>query len=570
MGGGSGLFGELVGSNLAASAIAGVAGAVWNLSKAMVAAGAEAGKFAVGMFSLKETTLASLKVMLGSEAAAADMFAEMLRFAKKTPFETQDVIAGYTSMLGAGFSKDQAGKVFSALGDVSSMSGFDKEVIKKITLAFSQIKAKGRLQGEEMLQILEASGRAGVGATAVYEKIAKKLGIATGNVAKAISAGKVDSDTGILAVLEAIQDKSGGKVGNLMLEQSKTLTGLMSQLASAPGDFLLSMDLSKLQGFEAFKGFISNLVKVMDTSSDSGKLLMAVLEQLFNNIFQGLFGGLSGPEGVAKLEEVIAHVTTAVEGYAGFIRNVLRGVGGFFSGLWRNMKPALASLSNFYRNLSGNQMGDMWEGLGEVLGRILGAMMQIVVVLDYMTRPIRWMLEAVETLGTAWETMKASFSNMGEGWGLALTTGLQAGILGGMGGPVGAIAAMVGGVTTAYTVPTETHSPSGLFRNYGQWAMDGYAQGVWKNLNRAETAVADVGALGPSMVDPELAPMLGSGSASTAGGARGGTLTLSIQELHINTAYQPGAPGAQEALQADIRMALANALRELGVELGVA
>ena len=288
-----------------------------------------AGQFAFGALGFKESMLASFKILSGSGAAAERIFGQAKEFARKTPFETKTVVESFQRLLTAGFSEQEIPVVFQAMGDLSAMRGFDQQVLDSVALTFSQIKGKGRLQGEELMQLAEK----GVPTGKVYEKLGKIFGTTRTAAEKLITAGKVDANTGIFAILDAMRETiSGGKLGNVILEQSKTLSGLLSTLRSAPTDFFLDMDLSKLKGFESFKGFIQNLTKLLDTNSASGKRLKSVFENLFESVSTKLFGPLSGPEGLARMERGLTKVTEVT------IKLIE-----IFDRLWTVLKPILST-----------------------------------------------------------------------------------------------------------------------------------------------------------------------------------------------------------------------------------
>lgn len=320
------------------NALFGVFDAAVRLGTGTVSMLAAGGKFALDALQFRESTLSSLKVMLGTEESAQRIFDQASKLANSTPLAMADVLGGYKKLLAAGFSETEVPVVFQAVGDAAAFNDFNAGVIDSLSRAFGQIKGKARLQAEELNQVLEAGGGA-VRRADVFANIASQLGIAVSQVDKAIQGGRVSDDVGIFAILKALEKAGGGAVGGMMREQGKTLTGLLSTLTDAPRAFFLSMDQSNLPGFTAIKGAVSNLIGLMDTSSETGKRLMATLDRVFNQLFGDLFGGFAGAAGMARLESLVGDVVKGVETAWTVLRGIGAGLSAFFSTAWAGMQP---------------------------------------------------------------------------------------------------------------------------------------------------------------------------------------------------------------------------------------
>lgn len=317
--------------NLAIHAFQGLASAALTAGQAIGSALLTAGKFAATQLAFKESTLASFRLILGSEESANRVMNQALSFAAKTPFETGDVVSGYKSLLSAGFSEKELPVVFQALGDVSAASGFDPQVIPAITRQLAQVRAAGRLQMEDLRVITNWSGQAGIGVGAVFEQIGKSMGVSTERVRELMAAGKISSDVGIFGFLKAIETRSGGSVGRVMLEQSKTLKGLLSTLESIPADVFLRMDTAagKTPGFDALKKAVGNIIDVLGEGKPAFQRLQAIMADVVNRGFGGLFGGLQDPQ---KVEELANKVLTALERIVVMGQLAGEAIKGFFEG----------------------------------------------------------------------------------------------------------------------------------------------------------------------------------------------------------------------------------------------
>lgn len=318
---GGGLSGKLSaipkGSGVAAAALAAVsvsaagfaiaAKQVFDGFMLMSRGAASASKWALAQLQFKESNIAGLETLLGSEQAAQDVFKQAIQLANRTPFSSGTVVKGFRKLIGAGFKTEELTSVFQAIGDVAAINDFDEQIIDRIGTAFAQIIGKGKFLTEELRQVVEAGGGV-VGYRTVYEEIAKSIGVGVEDVQRAMERGEVTAKTGINAILKVIQKGAGGKVGAGMLRQSNTLGGLLSTLRDAPASMIYSMDLNNSVGFNAVKGTVQNLIKLLDTTSETGKRVQAQLLGMFDTLWSKLFGDFSGESGLQNLEGVVGKI----------------------------------------------------------------------------------------------------------------------------------------------------------------------------------------------------------------------------------------------------------------------
>lgn len=518
--------GYSLGTDIMSGVIQRAIGGIASFAAKTVELGVAGARFATDAIAFKEQTLTALRVMTGTEQSAQRIFGQALEFAKKTPFDTRDVLSGFTQLLGAGFKENEVATVFASIGDAAAASGFDQQVIDRMVVAFAQIKAKGRLMGQEMLQVNEALGRAGVGTTAIYDQMAKKLGKTRAEVMKMQEAGKIDSDTAIFSIIKALEQKSGGAVGNLMAEQSKTLTGLLSTLKSAPGDFFMSLDLAQLPGFDALKGFVFNLVKVFDSGSRAGKRLQEVAGKLYNTVMVGLFGDIGSASGLGKMEAIVMRVTDAVEKSLPAVRNFLALLKGFGTGLGAGLMKSMdrmANLSSVGDALNPKDLEALGTRVGELASKIFGLADAVLFLLQPLVK-----VAELFGLGSKPVLDPASAGTQGTSWGSALMSGLAGGIWDNLFMPVGAIGRVVDAISNTYKAATETHSPSRLFARYGAWATEGWALGLESGIPGAEAAV-------DRLVDSSSGAEVEMAQPAGGGGAFAGGRSITV---HVNVPLQ--------------------------------
>jgi tape measure domain-containing protein len=170
-------------------------------------------KVAAGM----EQAKMGFATLLGSAEKATAFLEELRDFALKTPFELTGVVSATQKLMAMGFAAQEAIPTLRAIGDAVAASGRGQEVMDRIILAFGQMKAKGRVAGQEILQLAEANIPA-------WQMLADKLGVTVPEAMKMVENRAVEADTAIAAITEGMNKKFGGMMEN----QAKTLAGMWS------------------------------------------------------------------------------------------------------------------------------------------------------------------------------------------------------------------------------------------------------------------------------------------------------------------------------------------------------
>lgn len=160
----------------------------------------------------------SLQVLTGSLEEANRIIGELQEFGRVTPFTSSELIETAKRMKAFGFETNQVVDVVKRLSDVAGATGAD---LGGIATAFGQIQAKGRLQGEELLQLQERG-------VDLAGQLRKQYGMTQDQFQKALSQGRIGAD----AVNYALQQltETGGTYANGAISQSDTLSGKFSTL----------------------------------------------------------------------------------------------------------------------------------------------------------------------------------------------------------------------------------------------------------------------------------------------------------------------------------------------------
>lgn len=98
-----------------------------------------------------DRTAVSFEVMLGSQQKAADMLNQMNRYAADSPYSRLGVQEAAQTMLGFGVEQQKVIPSLKMLGDIAMGNS---ERFKELALVFSQVAAAGKLQGQDLLQLI--------------------------------------------------------------------------------------------------------------------------------------------------------------------------------------------------------------------------------------------------------------------------------------------------------------------------------------------------------------------------------------------------------------------------------
>ena len=165
-----------------------------------------------------ETQSRSLQVLTGNLESAKNIISELQEFAAVTPFTGSDLIETAKRLKAFGVDTENLVDTVKRLGDVAGATGSD---LGGIATAFGQIVAKGRLQGEELLQLQER----GVALADVLKKEYELTGV---EFSKALEQGRFSAEA-VQFAFEELTDV-GGKYANGAISQSTTLAGKFSTL----------------------------------------------------------------------------------------------------------------------------------------------------------------------------------------------------------------------------------------------------------------------------------------------------------------------------------------------------
>ena len=163
----------------------------------------------------------AFNTMLGSAEKGSELMNQLVNTAAKTPFDLKGVANGAKQLLAYGVAVEEVNDTLVRLGDISAGLSIP---LNDMVYLYGTTMTQGRLFTQDLRQF---QGRG----IPLADELAKQFGVTKDKVGELVTAGRV----GFPEVQKAIESmtNAGGKFGGLMNEQSKSITGQISNIQDA-------------------------------------------------------------------------------------------------------------------------------------------------------------------------------------------------------------------------------------------------------------------------------------------------------------------------------------------------
>lgn len=163
----------------------------------------------------------SFSTLLRSTEKANQLVSQLKDYGNVTPYDTEGLSKAAQTMLSFGISYEKVMPTLKQLGDVA-MGSQDK--LSRLTLAFSQMSAAGRVTKEDLNQMVDAGFNP-------LQVISQQTGESIGTLFDKVSKGQVS----VQQIANAFADatKEGGQFHDMALNMSDTVEGKMSTMQDA-------------------------------------------------------------------------------------------------------------------------------------------------------------------------------------------------------------------------------------------------------------------------------------------------------------------------------------------------
>ncbi len=445
----------------------GTAGLVAGIGLAAMAAAAAvaylAGKFVsatVEAAGFSQASIKSLTFLTGSADVAADTFDQTRYQAQKLGLDVDHTVHAMSKLLAMQFQIGKASELIAMGSDLKAVLNLSNDAVDGILLAITQIKAKGRLQAQEMLQLSER----GVSQELVFEALGHKTGKNRDQLRKMQEAGKIDADMAIEAILAAVRKKTGtaraGEAGENFAKT--TLVGMQATLAAG----------------------------VRNVFIDIGQRIEPVVMSLANKI-AGLFGKIVESDKFANLIDLYV---SKLEQFDAWV-----------DANWPEIESALLKGFEFLdktirASFEGLQLlADNWEmvkgiliGVGVVVGILSIGILSLLALLYIGLAIIAGIVGAVG-YGIYWLITNIPVAFMAAwNWVSAIGAGIVAGFVSITETVVAAAATMAHAIYNKVAAVLEIASPSKVFEAIGSYVAMGMAIGIEGDTPTVAGAAGDM------------------------------------------------------------------------------
>nr|DAI41426.1 MAG TPA: tail tape measure protein [Caudoviricetes sp.] len=200
--------------------------------------------------------------MLKSKEKANALMAQMTDLAAKTPFGLQEVSEGAKRLLAFQVPAQEVTETLRRMGDVAAGLGVP---MGQLIHVYGQVKAQGKLMTNDLYQFMNAG-------IPIIAELSKVVGKSETEIKDMVSAGKIGFAE-VQAVIKGMTDE-GGLFYNLMAEQSKTLSGQLSNLEDNFANVLNEIGKAT-EGIAS--GAISSVAFLVENYQTLGKIIAGLI-----------------------------------------------------------------------------------------------------------------------------------------------------------------------------------------------------------------------------------------------------------------------------------------------------
>lgn len=423
---------------------------------------------AVSAQGFREDAIAGLGMITKSAAAGEKAFQMALKTADFLGKGEAVVTGDFLDFLAKGFKVEKVDELVRRLADLATVD--PRANLEGIQRAIGQIAGKGRLQGDELLQLAEN----GLETMSVYQALSKSMGKTIPEIVKLQAQGKIKSAVAVDAILAAIAEQTGGKAAGVAARERslKNINGLIERIKAIPQNLLFDIVAGDQLG--QIKGVMREIVDFFDASSSTGKDAREAVSGLFKALVEGLIGADLSKTG--NVTEVLKTLVQGAKDAAPQVKEFATGIRQIGSALvW--IVGAIGKISSVKGKLSG-----LTEELGPI-GTILSF------VGKFMTgRGIFAVLDLFS--GTFFSELWGKTSewvSIGSAW----ISGLISGITGAASGVWGAAKNAAQGAIDAVSGLWQVKSPSKKGDYLGRMLGIGEAEGIESTRELVRRAAND-------------------------------------------------------------------------------
>lgn len=198
----------------------------------------------------------------GNSSAAEEMFEKISEYGKATVYDKSGLIEAQKTMMSFGIEGEKA---FSTLKQIGDIAMGDAGKMQSLALAFSQATSAGKLQGQDLMQLINAGFNP-------LNEISKHTGESMASLKEKMSKGQISAE--MLAQAFAWATEEGGLFYQGAEKAGDSTMGKINQLKDTFDEFLINV--------------FDRLKPVIDTCLSFATGFLETLPALFDGIANGV------------------------------------------------------------------------------------------------------------------------------------------------------------------------------------------------------------------------------------------------------------------------------------------
>ena len=259
------------------SALSGIRSAFSGIGGTLAALGVTAGAVKMAQLTMDaEKTAISFEVLTGSAEKAKTLLDDMRKLDKKTVFGLQELSQAQKLMMNFGVGTEEA---FGILTNLTEVAQGDAEQLMLLARGMAQVKAAGRLMGQEANQLINS------GFSPLFE-ISKSTGRSMVDLKKDMENGLISYDM-VRQALEGLTT-GGGRLAGMNERIAQTTGGMLGKLKTSIEQLSIEIGTAFLPMANQMVAAIQGIVEPINNASSAAAVFagnaMAKWTEMRNNL----------------------------------------------------------------------------------------------------------------------------------------------------------------------------------------------------------------------------------------------------------------------------------------------
>lgn len=275
-----------------------------------------------------------LKAVMGSAQAGEQAFAWIKQFAVETPYSVESTTKAFMTL--KNFGLDPMDGTLRKVADAAAKYSTGADGAERVTLALGQAWGRGKLQGQDILQLIDAG-------IPVYDALAKVTGKTTAEVQAMSEKGTITRE-----VMRDLIDELGRMSAGTADAKMNSMAGAASNMGDAFANAI--DDLRKSGGFDfitqGIQGVTAVIPSIVQLFAEMGSIIGDTVKELWG-IVSDAFSAIAEAINAALGQD--SQPMSALEFFGNVLKVVHVAVIGFGTGLkviFTGIKTLLAEAGN--------------------------------------------------------------------------------------------------------------------------------------------------------------------------------------------------------------------------------